>query len=170
MNIDISIILAGIAFLEASTSVVWHCVTQKNIKKMEQTHEKELLKLKQDYEAKMHKLKTAGDQLDHFETSRINAVTGYLSAAGSYLANTYSNEAYTTFAQSVSQIFMYLPKERHDKVKELNEMIYLVRSIRKAHEDNAYARGEAVAQRAEEFRCQLCEEFSDLGIKPPQAK
>lgn len=170
MKIDISIILAGIAFLEATVSMILQITSKNHLKKMEQKHEKELLQIKQDHETKMLELQNSDKQHEQFEICRYNAITNYLSSAGYYLSNSYSNEAYASFTQSISQIFMYLPKEKHDKIKELNEKIVLVHTIRNTSEDDSYARGELASQRAEAFRLCLCEEFKDFGIKHPQSR
>lgn len=156
----VTLIPALLAFIEAT--VVAICVHQRNRK-----HEKEMQEMRLIHEKSMRLYESQQNKEIEFEHVRYQAIADYLNSAGDYLADPYNDNAYAAFRRSLSTIFMYLPENKHSRAKELNEAIDLVRSIKFGIGDGSHEMRQRLADQAECLRCQICEEFQDLGVKNP---
>ena len=153
MQIDIELVgmllsLAGSIYATTYSSIKQH----KN--------SKEILKLQQQYESDEKKS-------DNYENHSQKAITNYLQSAGSFLFDSSSKDFISDFGKSVSEIFMYIPKSKRESVRELNSLIQQIHSTHVRYGDNSYAVREKYVNDAISLYYQLCEDFADLGVKPP---
>ena len=159
ITLDIAAIVVGsLGFIEA-TAVAFY------VRRKEHKHQKEMQEMRQNHEKSMKQYEIQEQRESEFERVRYQAITDYLDSAGSYLADPCDNSAYAAFRRSLSKIFMYLPEDKHGQVKELNAAIDQVKSVEIRVGDGSYEKKKFLASQAEQLRCQLCEEFKNLGSK-----
>lgn len=165
MDISFEVVLdiATIVSIVFSGIMNWKTSSKQN------KHEKEMLKMKQDFEVYMRGSQESKENQNDYELHRQTAIKNYCTGVGSVLANTYDTKALAQFEQSIGEIFMYTPADKHPQITELNDLLHQIQQVDVRYDDDGYSyqKRSALENKARNLYQQLCQDFSDLGAKNP---
>ena len=165
MNISFEAVLdvATIISIVVSGIMTWKTSSKQH------EHEQEMLKMKQEFEIYIRDSQEAKSNRDDYELQRRTAIKNYCNGVGSVLADTYDTKAFAKFEQSVGEIFMYTPADKHPQITELNDLLHQIQQIHVRYDDDGYSyqKRSTFENKARNLYQQLCQDFSDLGAKNP---
>lgn len=129
---------------------------------------KELESIKNDHSKLVIKLEHYEKQIVSYNNHKTTIISNFLGDSKAYLANPDSDDAYIDYAKSSSQILMYLSNtEQINGAKLMINIIDDIHSIEIGYCDGSWERRDSLVQEAFKIHHNLCELFSDLGLKPP---
>ena len=163
ISVDLIFDAAAIIAVVVSGITAWKTSARQN------KQEKDILSMQHDHENATSRIQALEKRDTNYEDHRYTAITNYLKCVGGFLFADYSHEALSDFGKAVGEVFMYIPIDKYEAVKELNNIISKIATFRLGDNDDSSTRRDYLVEQAIPIFYSLCEDFSDLGIKKPSA-
>ena len=140
----------------------------KKITKINSDNNKELQKMKSDHDVLMLKLNNYENNTNIYNQHIVDTISAFLGYTKVYLGNPDLDETYENFAKSASKVLMCLSEEsQKNSAKHMIEIIDNIHAIEIGYYDGSWERRERMIKEANKEHLLLCNEFSNLGLKPP---
>lgn len=165
MEVSVDLIFDTAAIIAAVIAGItaWKTSSKQN------KQERDILLMQHSHENATSRIQALEKRDTQYEDHRYTAVTNYLKCVGGFLFADYSHEALSDFGKAVGEVFMYIPVDKYEAVKELNNIIFQIATVRSGDYDGSPTRRDYLVEQAIPIFYSLCEDFSDLGVKKPSA-
>lgn len=163
ISVDLIFDAAAIIAVVVSGITAWKTSARQN------KQEKDILSMQHNHENATSRIQALEKRDTNYEDHRYTAITNYLKCVGGFLFADYSHEALSDFGKAVGEVFMYIPTDKYEAVKELNDIILEIATIRVGYDDGSSTCRDNLVKEAIPAFYSLCENFSDLGVQKPLA-